>query len=271
MPNRRYYLAIQTTLPTEYRRDTAFIEDLKTLQELGFDGVELNIPDIDGASPADIKSFLGEFGLTLSMFASGASAKREQLSLASTDEAQRKKSVQRARDFLAFAAEFGAGVIAGFLKGAPEHNAPSHREKLKESIAELAPEAQKLGAPLLIEAINRFESPIGHGLDDTFELIAQSRNPYVSILPDTWHMNIEETSIEAALVRHRDHFVSLHLSDSNRYLPGFGALDFKKIVAVLDALEYDGKLALEAKYRKSFTEDVRRSMRFLAPVLELIS
>lgn len=268
MPNRRYYLAVQTSLPEDYRDNTSFIEDLRTLQELGFDGVELNIPTPSEVSPDDLKSFLAEFGLTLSMFASGASAKAYGLSLASTDEARRRESVARSREFLAFAAEFGAGVIAGFLKGPLDENTPAHREQLKASISELAPEADRLHAPLLIEAVNRFESPLGHSLDDTYDLIRASETPYVWILPDTWHMNIEESNMEAAVVAHRNHFGSIHFSDNNRYLPGFGCIDFKKIVGLLDAFGYTGKIALEAKYKDGFAPDVRRSMKFLAPILE---
>lgn len=267
MPHRRYYLAIQTALPADYLRNESFQRDLGVLQELRFDGIELNIADIDPVDPDQLKAFLSNYGLTLSMFASGGAAKAQGLSLAATDEAERARSVRKARSFLAFAAHFGAGVVAGFLKAPLAHNTPAHRAQLKQSIVELAPEALRLKAPLLIEAINRFESPLGHSLDDTYELIAATVNPYLWILPDTWHMNIEESCMAGAMAKHFAHYGSFHLSDNNRFLPGFGALDFKQIVGVLDALGYTGKLALEANIKHSFAEDVRISMRYLDPIL----
>lgn len=268
MTRRRYELAIQTTLPAAYRSDRSFIQELETLQELGFDGVELNIVEPEKVKPDDLKDFLSQFGLRMSMFASGASAKAQGLSLCSTTERERTKAVTRTREFLQFAGEFGAGVIAGFLKGQAGENSPQHRRQLAASIAELAPDAARAQAPLLIEAINRFESPLGHSLDDTYELLAEHTNGYLWILPDTWHMNIEESNIDAALMKHRDHFGSIHFSDNNRYLPGLGGLDFKRIAGVLDALEYAGWIGLEGKFETDLQTDVRRSMRYLAPVLE---
>ncbi len=268
MPRYRYFLAIQTLLPDRYRDDAAFIGNMKVLQSLGFDGVELNIRDPEAVNPADLKSFLADFGLVLSVFATGFTAKTANLSLASEDEARRRESVRRAKGFLAFAREFDAGAVAGFLKASAGENKPANREQLKASIAEIAPEALKLKTPFVVEAINRFESPVGNSLDDTWDLIRDAKNPHVHILPDTWHMNIEESNMEAAMVRHRDHYIGFHLSDNNRFLPGFGALDFRKIVGVLDALGYTGRVALEANFRKSFADDVRASMEYLAPILK---
>lgn len=263
----RYFLAIQTLLPDNYRGDSAFIANMRTLQKLGFDGVELNIKDPLAINPQDLQQFLGDFGLVLSVFATGFTAKTNNLSLAAADEARRKESVRRAKEFLAFAAEFGAGAVAGFLKGSMGENSAKHLECLKASVAETAAEALRLKTPFIVEAINRFESPLGNSLDEAWDIIRDAKNPYIHILPDTWHMNIEESNMEAAMIRHREHFIGFHLSDNNRFLPGFGALDFKKIIGVLDALEYKGKLALEANLKVSFIEDVTKSLEYLAPLL----
>ena len=268
MANYRYFLSIQTLLPDDYRSNREFIENLKILQEEHFDGVELNIQDPFSIDPGDLKSFLGDFGLQLAMFASGATAKRLGLSLASTDEKERAESVKQSIAFLEFASQFGAGIIAGFLKGPLNHNSPENREKLRQSVSELAPHALRLKTPLLLEAINRFESPLGNSLDDTFDLIGTAENPFTWILPDTWHMNIEESSIAAAMIQHKDHFGSFHLSENNRFFPGYGALDFKQIIQVLDSCGYTGKLAIEGNIKRSFREDVKHSMRFLKPLLE---
>ena len=267
MSKRRYFLAVQMLLPPDYRNDRNFIDDLSVLRSLEFDGVELNIRDPERVQPDELKRFLADFGLTLSMFASGATAKALNLSLASTDEAERKRAVAYTSGFLEFAAGFGAGVIAGFLKGPVTHASEAHRLKLVESIAELAPVSARRKTPLQIEAINRFESPLGRSLDETYDLVKGCAHKYLWILPDTWHMNIEETNTEAAIVRHRGHFGSFHLSDNNRFFPGLGGIDFKRIIGVLEACGYAGKLAIEGNIRTSFAEDIKASARFLDPIL----
>lgn len=267
MSQRRYFLAVQMLLPPDYRNDRSFINDLSLLRSLEFDGVELNIRDPERAQPDELKRFLCDFGLTLSMFASGATAKALNLSLASTDEVERKRAVEYTKGFLEFASELGAGVIAGFLKGPMAHATEAHRLKLVESIAELAPVSARCKTPLQIEAINRFESPLGHSLDETYELIRGCAHEYLWILPDTWHMNIEETNMEAAIIRHKGHFGSFHLSDNNRFFPGLGGIDFKHIIGVLEACGYAGKLAIEGNIKTSFSDDIRASAHFLDPIL----
>jgi D-psicose/D-tagatose/L-ribulose 3-epimerase len=263
----RYFLAIQTRLPEDYLANAEFRRNLETLQRLGFDGVELNIADPETVNPARLKAYLAEFGFVLSMFASGLTAKTFQLSLATSDEARRKESLARTARFLEFAHEFGAGVIAGYLKGAPQDNGPGARERLAASVIELAPIADRLKTPLLIEAVNRYESPVGHSLADTWDIARRAGSPFVWILPDTFHMNIEESNMKEAIRAHQACFGSFHLSDNNRHFPGFGALDFGAILGMLDAVGYQGKLAIEGNVRTSFIADVEVAMRCLGPIL----
>ena len=263
----RYFLAIQTRLPDKYEEDTEFRRNLETLQRLGFDGVELNIQEPESVQPARLKAYLAGFGLVLSMFASGLTARTHQLSLATADEARRREAIRRSVRFLEFAHEFGGGMIAGLLKGAPQENDPAARERLAASVLELTPVADRLKTPLLIEAVNRYESPVGHSLADTWDIARRANSPFVQILPDTFHMNIEEVNMEQALRTHRSCFSSLHLSDNTRHFPGFGALDFAGIIAILDGLGYQGKLAIEGNVRTSFAADVELSMQCLGPLL----
>ncbi len=263
----RYFLAIQTRLPEAYTEDAEFRRNLETLQRLGFDGVELNIQDPERVEPARLKAYLAEFGLVLSMFASGLTAKTYRLSLAAADEARRREAIRRSTRFLEFAREFGAGVIAGFLKGSPQEAGPGARERLAASVLELAPVAERLKTPLLIEAVNRYESPVGHSLADTWDIAGRAGSPFVQILPDTFHMNIEEANLEQALWAHRACFSSLHLSDNTRHFPGLGALDFARIIATLDGFRYQGKLAIEGNVKTSFAADVELAMHHLGPLL----
>jgi sugar phosphate isomerase/epimerase len=263
----RYFLAIQTRLPDDYLADSEFRRNLETLQRLGFDGVELNIRDPETVDPARLKAYLAEFELVLSMFASGLTAKTYQLSLATPDEARRRESIARTVRFLEFAREFGAGVIAGYLKGATQDNGPGARERLGASVVELGAAADRLKTPLLIEAVNRYESPVGHSLADTWDIARRAKSPHVWILPDTFHMNIEEANMRQAIGAHRACFGSFHLSDNTRHFPGFGALDFGAIIAMLDEVGYGGKLAIEGNVRTSFATDVEVAMRCLGPLL----
>ena len=70
-----------------------------------------------------------------------------------------------------------------------------------------------------------------------------------------------------ALIRHRGLYDSLHISDNNRFFPGFGAIDFFAILRFLKDTGYAGGIAIEGNTHTSFDKDLRMSMRVLRPML----
>jgi sugar phosphate isomerase/epimerase len=127
--------------------------------------------------------------------------------------------------------------------------------------------AEKLKTPLIIEAINRFESPFGHSLADVWDLIEGCRNPWFEILPDTYHMNIEEVDLLKAIDRFSAAFTSFHVSDNNRFFPGLGAIRFGEVIAQLDRIGYQGKVTIEGNIRTDFIADLIESVNYLQPLL----
>ena len=262
-------LSIQLTLPERYRNDENFAEVLRTLQSLEFAGVELNIVQPERIDPDDLKDYLNGYGLPMTMFATGATAKALELSLSSLDEPVRRRSVQKCREFIEFARLFGAGVIVGFLKGGAGPDREQRCESFRTSLLEIAPRARENKVPLLIEATNRYESAVANSLDDTHELASSaSGNPFVRILPDTFHMNIEESNQFASLKKYAACYDSIHISDNNRYFPGFGAIRFADFFKFLVDRGYSGGLAIEGNVKQDLLSDIRRTVEYLAPLLQ---
>jgi sugar phosphate isomerase/epimerase len=81
-------------------------------------------------------------------------------------------------------------------------------------------------------------------------------------------MNIEEADMLGTLKKSFARFRSLHLSDNNRHFPGFGAIDFGRIIACLRESGYQGRLAVEGNVRNDILGDLRVTMKYLAPLLE---
>ena len=71
-------------------------------------------------------------------------------------------------------------------------------------------------------------------------------------------MNIEEVNIAAELYKYSSYFEAIHFSDNNRYLPGYGAIDFKKILTTLIAVNFSGYIGLEGNF-KDFARDIALS------------
>ena len=237
-------LAVQLLLPENYRQQEDTRRQFTLLSELGFSGVELNFHEPGRIDPAVLAE-----------------------SLSAADGHTRRRSVERALEFIDFAARLEAGVIVGFLKGGPAPDRAKARECFADSLDRLAPRAAELQVPLLIEATNRYESAVANSLADTAALVEPYASGGMRILPDTFHMNIEEADPFAALKRFAHLYDSLHISDNNRFFPGLGAIDFPRYLDFLKSVGYRGGLAIEGNLRQDLEGDLKASLAYLAPIL----
>jgi len=238
-----------------------FVDLLRLLQTQGFSGVELNLDNFD--DPDALRRLLARHDLQLSMVASGAYAMRHGLSLSACDEAVREASVAAVTAMLAFAAALQAGVICGFMKGGAKQDANAATQQMEKSLQALS----NANAPLYIEATNHYEATLANTLDEGAALIA-GKGANLRILPDTYHMNIEEQSTMAALLRHKALYANLHLSDNNRYFPGFGAIDFRALCRALHADGYTGTMAVEGRTFRTLKADIVDCARYLESCTE---
>jgi sugar phosphate isomerase/epimerase len=264
----RYPLSFQTILPDDYSQNEGFVSLLELLRELGFWGVELNISDPPNFNFEAVRGYLGQFDLELSMLATGLTACRLGLSLSHPDEAVRKRSVEKCQEMIGWVKNPQTGIIIGFLKGGPSADVEAARRQFARSLAEIMPVAEAQKVPILIEATNRYESAVANTIEETVGLISAYGSDYAQVLPDTFHMNIEETDMLEILRRNIDRVRSLHFSDNNRHYPGFGAINFRKIVTFLGKIGYKGRVAIEGNVRNDVMSDLRVAMKYLAPQLE---
>jgi len=256
-------LGIQLTLPEDFTRDREFAAILSFARDAGLSELELNIADPFQLDPADISAFLRRFGLPLTRFATGATARRFSLSLCSADPTARQRSVRRCVQCLRFAERFPAALIIGYLKGPPEPDVGAARRFFRRSLAEIVAAVGRSPVPVLIEATNRRESSVVNTLEEAARLLAAWPDFGFRILPDTYHLAAEGIEIAESLARHLPLYDSLHISDDNRLFPGLGSIDFPRIFRCLHDIGYAGSLVIEGSHRGSLLEDLRLSLEYL--------
>jgi sugar phosphate isomerase/epimerase len=98
---------------------------------------------------------------------------------------------------------------------------------------------------VLLEPLNRYESRYLNRVTDNLRILDAVNHPNAGLLPDTFHMSIEETNLGDALRQAGDRIVHVHLGDSNRLLPGQGLLDWEKVFRALNDVRYDAYVNLE--------------------------
>ena len=263
MQNRYVFpLCVQLSVPADILGDPDFRSTLTLLKDLGFHGVELNLLDFDSIEPLELTRYLASFGLKLTMIATGACAKKNGLSLSSRDADVREKTVERLAKILAFAAEAECGIICGFIKGGPNENAAAAMTQMEASLREIRACPSFGKADIYLEATNHYEATLVNTVAEGLALSAAVGGGF-KVLPDTYHMNIDESDFASAIVRGFGHYGNFHISDNNRYFPGFGFLDFRGIFSLLKSLGYSGTISIEGRCKGALRSDIETSAEYV--------
>jgi sugar phosphate isomerase/epimerase len=131
----------------------------------------------------------------------------------------------------------------------PPRGEDEDRAVLLDGLAELGDHALREGATLVLEPLNRYEDHMVNRLEQAVALVEQVGLPSLRVLADTYHMNIEEDEPTSALIKAAARLGHVQVSDSNRLQPGAGHIDWAALLGTLDAIGYDGYLALECRLR----------------------
>jgi sugar phosphate isomerase/epimerase len=218
-------------------------EAARTAAELGHEGIEVSLRSPEELDRDHLGRLLGRHGLRLAAIGSGRAYLEDGLCLAAADAEERRRAVSRIVDLIEYGAELGAPVIVGLLRG--KDASPEVWPRLADSMCRCADAAAALGTDVLVEPINRYETPLLCTVHETLAFVNGLQRPNVKLLLDVFHMNIEEVSIGAAIRQAGSLLGHFHVADSNRHAPGFGHVDFDEIIAALNDVDYRGWLSAE--------------------------
>lgn len=214
----------------------------------GYNGVELAIRDPRLVDAAALLSVVNRHGLEVPAIGTGQAWGEEGLSFTDPDPDVRAAAIQRVRDHVPSAARTGAVIIIGLLRGIVKPGVEHEQayawlvEALQRCSAAAAPHSVRL----VLEPINRYETTLINNVDQGLALIEAVGADNFGLLLDTFHMNIEEPSIEDSIRAAGDHIFHFHVADSNRWYPGAGHIDFGSVIATLRDIGYAGYLSVEA-------------------------
>jgi D-psicose/D-tagatose/L-ribulose 3-epimerase len=216
--------------PTELAR-------LPGIAALGYDGVELPILAPEAVDPAAVRAALARSGLVCTT--SGALPPGASL----LDPAERDRGVAWIDRSLAVAAACGAALLCGPLY-APVGQLPGRppsREEWDSAVVGLraaGARAADRGMTLALEPLNRFETHFLNTVADTCRLLEAVDHPAVGLHLDTFHQNIEEKDLGAAIRAAGRRVYHVHFSENDRGTVGSGHVDWPGVRDALRAIGY---------------------------------
>jgi sugar phosphate isomerase/epimerase len=105
--------------------------------------------------------------------------------------------------------------------------------------------AEDYSIMLLLEPLNRYSTPYCTTAKDAIDIAKQVNHSNFGILLDTFHMNIEEDSLENAILTSANLLRHTHFADNNRKMPGYAHIDFELVLKSLRHIEYNGFISFE--------------------------
>ncbi len=220
---------------------------LENLKAWGFDGVELPIFDMEAGKFQKLGKKLDALQLGRTAVTVCTDAENP----ISPDKAIRDAAVERLKKAIDMCAASGATHLCG-----PIHSAlgtfsgagPTADEWNwgKDTLAKAADYAQKNNVTLVCEYLNRFECYFLTNAADDAKFCREVNHPNLKMMYDTFHANIEEKDLAAAMKGCWDQVVHVHISENDRSTPGEGHVDWDTTFKTLKELKYDGWLMVEA-------------------------
>lgn len=246
-----------------------FAQKIRNLERYGFEGVELNGGQLNSAEGfAERKAVLRDSSVKASSICGGCPAE-----LVHADRNRRQACADALKRHLDYAAELGAvGPITVPIFNGNERvpdlspwktRAEIEKELLIAMLETLVPHAEQVGAAILLEPLNRYESNAlpqqRHGADVVRHLNSRG----VRLMSDLFHMHIEEPNSPNTLREVGDCIGHVHLADNTRKEPGSGDIDFRAALAVLKEIGFTGYMAFECGLSGPAEEVLPRSVAFL--------
>jgi sugar phosphate isomerase/epimerase len=214
---------------------------------MGYDGIELALLDRHQVNIKQVKSLVNQCGLKVPVISTGQVFAGANLWFTAKDPAVRARAVEVFKGLTEVAAEFGAMVNIGRVRGPVNagETLSTTEQRFADVVSEIAQYAHGLGVDLILEPVNRYEINFINNLDEGAALLDKLGIPNLKLMPDVFHMNIEDASIEGNLRKFIKYTAYIHFADSNRLAPGWGHLDFHSIVAALREVSYAGWVSVE--------------------------
>jgi D-psicose/D-tagatose/L-ribulose 3-epimerase len=229
------------------------------IKKAGLDFIELLVPEPGELDLAETKRALADHGLGV-VLASRVNATRD---LAAADKAIHEAGVRYLEGNIDAAKGLGATIVGGPIFGAPlvfagRAPAPVSDDEKKRRVDQVvkglkavAKRAENEGVVFAVEPVNRYETDFANTSKQVVNLVEQVGSKAMGIMLDTFHMSMEEATLDKAITGAAKHLVHFQANENNRGFVGAGQVDWALVARALKAAEYRGPITLEPFRRDS--------------------
>lgn len=247
MTDYRQWVTAISTSSTDY-------ETLKRMKDCGVGAIELSVgwQKCDEIPWAELRKNADAAGIEIWSYHLPFS---QEIHIASPDEEYRAKMVAYLESMIEKACAIGVRrfVIHPSTEPITDEERPLQMAASKKSLAELAQFADERGAVLCVEGLPR--TCLGHTADEIAELI--SADDRLKVCFDVNHLLTVFGCTHREFVEKLGHRIeTTHMSDydfldEKHFFPGYGMINWKEVVELLEAADYSGPFLYEGGFSPS--------------------
>jgi len=247
-----------------------FEESIAKAADTGYHGVELALKTAEDVNPDQLVAWLSKRNMEVSCISTGQVFATLGLYFTHPDPSARERVIDVFIGLIHLAKDFGKLVNVGRARGfIAEDQTPHEAEGLFiDTARRICDVAGEDGVSIVIEPVNRYEINFVNNLDEGSALLAKVERDNLGLMPDVFHMNIEDARIGESLSRHAKLVKYVHFADSNRLAPGWGHLDFEDVFDGLRKGGYDGWASIEILPKPDPDSAARQAAKTVLPWIE---
>jgi D-psicose/D-tagatose/L-ribulose 3-epimerase len=252
---------LELLLWTEFFRDEN-LGLVKKTKELGFDGIEILLNDLESFPVEKVKKALEDYDMNISF----AVVLGDKTNSISQDENIRKNAQKYFKDCIdtAYAVSGGGCGIGGVNYAGWGYFSGTSRTDQEWEWAvnyyrNCAHYAKDKDITLNVEPVNRFETFFLNTAADSVQFCKDVGEPNVKVHLDTYHMIREEKDFYSAIVNTGEYLGYFHACENERGIPGTGLVHWEEVYKALKDCNYRGWITIE-----SFTPDIKSIARLTA-------
>ncbi|MCF0052941.1 sugar phosphate isomerase/epimerase [Dyadobacter sp. LJ53] len=224
-------------------------------KEWGFDFVEIAVEDPSNINAEYVRKALDENELECRSVCAATGPGRDLRG----NRKEQVTSLEYIHTLIDIAPILGSQLVAGPIYssvGRADLYADDKKEKqwrtAVKNLKILGEYAAQHNVKLALEPLNRYETDFINTCEQVLKLIADVGSEALMVHLDSFHMNLEEKDPALAIKLAGNKLALLHASGSDRGTPGGDQINWDRIFAALDNINYQGDIVIE-----SFTPDVK--------------
>lgn len=261
-------IADTNALPSAFVVYRGFEESIPKAALLGFDGVELALKRVDEINVSRLDRLLKNNDIAVSCISTGQVFADGGLAITHPSPQKRHEVKVILKEMIDLASDYGRNVNLGRVRGGIGNSTQEQTEEIfVDSARELCKYALNKNVTIVLEPVNRYEIDFINSVDEGVRLLRLIDMPNMKLMPDVFHMNIEDITIGGELSRNIDYIGYIHFADSNRKAPGWGHINFDDIFKDLLLADYDGWISVEILPRPDPDSAAKQAIDFLSPRL----